>query len=203
MNMTVTLYEQSKWKSEHRRLGRATLDQNEVVRIRNLRIEVIRNAKGWFNSDADIRKPMEHRLKVEVLANNHPLSYFNVFAGAPELDIDYYDSPSQECNPRIECCLVPHYVNFTEIGWNKFIMYPAGFYANYCIGPKHVSCPHEDPEVESILSTARVQSSLPLTRYKCAPRTFAPLNILYSVGPNHSMKLRLDDVRALSCSCMN
>ncbi|EPB79081.1 transforming growth factor beta like domain protein [Ancylostoma ceylanicum] len=141
--------------------------------------------------------------RVEVLANNHPLSYFNVFAGAPELDIDYYDSPSQECNPRIECCLVPHYVNFTEIGWNKFIMYPAGFYANYCIGPKHVSCPHEDPEVESILSTARVQSSLPLTRYKCAPRTFAPLNILYSVGPNHSMKLRLDDVRALSCSCMN
>lgn len=66
MNVTVTLYELSKWNSELRNLGRATLDRKEVGRIRNLRIEVIRNAKGWFDSKADDEKPLEHGLKVQV-----------------------------------------------------------------------------------------------------------------------------------------
>ncbi|KAK6754103.1 hypothetical protein RB195_013232 [Necator americanus] len=43
-------------------------------------------------------------------------------------------------------------VTTTPDGWNKFIMYPEGFYANYCIGPLYSECAHDDPEVENILS---------------------------------------------------
>ncbi|VDM71615.1 unnamed protein product [Strongylus vulgaris] len=150
--MTVTLYEISGWKGEPRKLGRATLDQKEASRIRSLRIEVIRSAKSWFNSETSGRKLMEHNVKVDVSVASRPVSYFKYFVGPPELDLAYYDGPSSnQCNPKVECCLIPHYVNFTEIGWSKFIMYPAGFYANYCIGPKHLTCPHDDPEVEGIL----------------------------------------------------
>ncbi|KAK6016054.1 transforming growth factor beta like domain protein, partial [Ostertagia ostertagi] len=146
---------------------------------------------------------------VEVLANGRPASYFDYFDGPPELDFTYHDGQTnRKCNPSVECCLVKHYVNFTEIaiefqGWDKFIQYPVGFYANYCIGPPHLKCPHENPEVEYILSTARTQSELPLKPFACAPRSFAPLRILYTVGPNHSMSLLLHDMIALSCSCIS
>ncbi|ETN85070.1 hypothetical protein NECAME_16937 [Necator americanus] len=77
INATVTLYEVSRWRANFTRLGRATLDWKEIGLIRNLRIEILRNAKRW----------------------------------------------------------------------NKFIMYPEGFYANYCIGPLYAECAHDDPEL--------------------------------------------------------
>ncbi|KHJ98343.1 hypothetical protein OESDEN_01674 [Oesophagostomum dentatum] len=133
-----------------KKLGTVTLDQNEIGRVRSLRIEVIRSAKSWFNSGTN--DVFHHNVKVDVLANSQAISYFSFFVAPPELDCAYYDSAGQkDCNPKVECCLVPYYVNFTEIGWNKFILYPDGFYANYCIGPKLVSCPHEDPDIEGIL----------------------------------------------------
>ncbi|KAK6754102.1 hypothetical protein RB195_013232 [Necator americanus] len=163
INATVTLYEVSRWRANFTRLGRATLDWKEIGLIRNLRIEILRNAKSWFNSNVGSNKRLFHRVKVDVTVNSQPVSYFNLFVEPPELDFAYYDAPPQsECNPRVECCLILHYVNFTEIGWNKFIMYPEGFYANYCIGPLYSECAHDDPEVENILRHDSGMSTSPL-----------------------------------------
>nr|CDJ81141.1 Transforming growth factor beta domain containing protein [Haemonchus contortus] len=199
--LTATLYEI--WQGGSRGvLGRGGIDGGELD-IPNIRLEVLRNAAHWFNKESSTSTTVDRWVKVEVLANGHPAQYFDYFDGAPELDFVYYDGPkASECDPSVECCLVEHYVNFTEIGWDKFIQYPAGFYANYCMGPSNMRCPHENPEVEYLLSTARAQSELPLKPFACAPRSFAPLRILYTVGPNHSMSLVLPDMIALSCSCM-
>ncbi|KAJ1363555.1 hypothetical protein KIN20_023449 [Parelaphostrongylus tenuis] len=205
VNLTVTLYETSHWKTELSTLGRSYVDSEEIDSVRDIRVEILRNAKGWFNTISNAEAPVVHMLKVEVLANNRLVSYFDFFSKPPELDFSYFDDGRvrMKCDPTVECCLVPHYVNFTEIGWNKFIMYPDGFYANYCIGPSDVTCTHENPEVEILLNTARAQSELPKKNYACAPRSFAPLRILYQVGPNHTMKLRLDDMIAMTCSCIS
>ncbi|VDK69898.1 unnamed protein product [Cylicostephanus goldi] len=117
VSITVTLFEVIGWHGELRKLGRATLEQNEIARIRSLRIEVIHSAKSWFNSEVTAEKPLVHNVKVDILVDNKPVSYFKYFLGPPELDLAYYDDPLwNRCDPQVECCLMPHYVNFTEIG---------------------------------------------------------------------------------------
>ncbi|KAK5972318.1 Transforming growth factor beta like domain protein [Trichostrongylus colubriformis] len=200
--VTAAIYEL--WQGESRNLlGRGDLDGDEQDNMPYIRIEILRNAAHWFNRQSLPNTAIERRVKVEVFMNGRPASYFDFFDGPPELDFAYNDGASKKsCDPSIECCLVEHYVNFTEIGWDKFIQYPAGFYANYCVGPSYLKCTHENPEVEYILSIARAQSELPHKPFACAPQNFAPLRILYTIGPNHSMSLLLHDMIALSCSCI-
>lgn len=200
--LIVTLYEVRE-DGSLKVLGRGALEGQEMSYIRRLRIAILQNAKDWFRVESGAGAPVERKVKVALLADGRPEPYGYFFDGPPELDYAYYEGPnSSKCDPSLECCLVSHYVNFTEIGWNKFIQYPAGFHANFCTGPSNPSCKHENPVVESILSTARSQSALPRKNFACAPHSFAPLHILYTVGENHSMKLILDDMIALSCSCM-
>ncbi|VDL75410.1 unnamed protein product [Nippostrongylus brasiliensis] len=184
-------------------LGRGVIEDPEMDLIRNLRISIFRSTLDWFNPGPGMSKEEVHRIKIEVVADGSPVPYFDFFEEPPELDLAYYDNPQNDnCDPTVECCLVTHFVNFTEIGWDKFIQYPIGFYANYCIGPSSPKCFHEDPEVQTILSVAQAQSELPNRHFHCAPKQFAPLQILYRIGTHHSMKLILDDMIALSCSCM-
>ncbi|KAK6016056.1 hypothetical protein OSTOST_18466, partial [Ostertagia ostertagi] len=145
--LIVALYEL--WEGGSKGLlGRRVIDRDETDDIESVRIEVLQNAGHWFKR-FDLDTLVDAK---EVLANGRPASYFDYFDGPPELDFTYHDGQTnRKCNPSVECCLVKHYVNFTEIGWDKFIQYPVGFYANYCIGPPHLKCPHENPEVEYIL----------------------------------------------------
>ena len=37
-------------------------------------------------------------------------------------------------HPNQECCLVSHYVSFNVLKWSNWVISPAGYRANYCIG---------------------------------------------------------------------
>ncbi|KAK6039682.1 hypothetical protein COOONC_22813 [Cooperia oncophora] len=98
-------------------LGRGTIDGEDMDEITDIRVEVIRNAAHWFNGEAISDAAVDRWVKVEVLSNGHPSSYFDFFDEAPELDLVYHEGPPKtKCDPSVECCLVQHYVNFTEIG---------------------------------------------------------------------------------------
>ena len=42
--------------------------------------------------------------------------------------------PSPDAATYSGCCLIEHYINFTTIGWNDWIVRPDGFWSNYCTG---------------------------------------------------------------------
>lgn len=92
------------------------------------------------------------------------------------------------------CCLENFYVNFTAIGWDKWILYPAGYHANYCRG-------------QCDLSHARYYHSTLLSKYSniislcCSPKQMAPLRLLYIDEENKVHQKSIPDMVVESCDC--
>lgn len=101
---------------------------------------------------------------------------------------------SQVKSDKDACCLETFYVNFTEIGWDKWILYPHGYTANYCRG-------------QCDLSHARYYHSTLLSKFShviglcCSPRRMAPLQLLY-IDDNSKVLLKtVPDMIVESCDC--
>ncbi|KAF1765896.1 hypothetical protein GCK72_005849 [Caenorhabditis remanei] len=96
----------------------------------------------------------------------------------------------------IGCCIVPFYVNFTEIGWNDWILSPPGFYANYCSG----SCSNElDENYQMMKLSSKDQSMIP--EPSCAPNYYGSIDMIVALTSQDIRKTRIHGMRALSCSC--
>ncbi|KAG9509445.1 Inhibin beta A chain, partial [Fragariocoptes setiger] len=92
------------------------------------------------------------------------------------------------------CCKETFYVNFTEIGWNKWIVHPPGYYANYC----HGQCD---------LSNSRYYHSSILSKFSnvislcCSPRKMSHLSLLYVDQENRVHQKIMPDMVVESCDC--
>lgn len=92
------------------------------------------------------------------------------------------------------CCLESFYVNFTEIGWDKWILYPSGYNANYCRG-------------QCDISHARYYHSTLLSKFShiiglcCSPRQMAPLSLLYIDEDNKVHQKLMANMIVESCDC--
>lgn len=92
------------------------------------------------------------------------------------------------------CCLEKFYVNFTDIGWDKWILYPAGYNANYCRG-------------QCDLSHARYYHSTLLNKFSnviglcCSPKQMAPLRLLYIDESNKVHQKSIPDMVVQACDC--
>lgn len=92
------------------------------------------------------------------------------------------------------CCLETFYVNFTHIGWDKWILYPPGYNANYCRG-------------QCDLSHARYYHSTLLSKYSnvislcCSPKQMAPLRLLYIDEDNKVHQKSIPDMIVEGCDC--
>lgn len=97
-------------------------------------------------------------------------------------------------NEKSACCVDNFYVNFTHIGWDKWILYPPGYKANYCRG-------------KCDLSHARYYHSTLLSKYShvvslcCSPKQMAPLNLLYIDEENKVHQKSIPDMVVESCDC--
>lgn len=92
------------------------------------------------------------------------------------------------------CCLERLYVNFTEIGWDKWILHPDGYYANYCRGECDLS--HARYYHTALLS--KVNHSIDIC---CSPNKTAPLTLLYYDEDNNVKRKVLPAMIAESCDC--
>lgn len=113
---------------------------------------------------------------------------------------------SNVCSPELysNCCLKPFYVNFTEIGWNTWIIQPPGYYANYCTG----SCRMTSTTVyHKVLSTVGLTKEVRGETYDrelipcCSPTKMSPLSLLYAFNVGEIRKKVLDNMIVKSCGC--
>lgn len=99
-----------------------------------------------------------------------------------------------------KCCLRRWFVNFTEIGWNDWILQPRGYEANFCAG----SCLNPTTDARSKV-IADVQNSGistdPAVLPCCFPKHKSSVTLLYTPQPGKVQLVELRDMRIDECEC--
>lgn len=101
------------------------------------------------------------------------------------------------------CQRHPLYVDFTDVGWDDWIVAPPGYDAYYC----HGDCPF--PVAEHLNSTNHaivqtlVNSMNPTAVPKacCVPTELAPISMLYLDEDNKVVLKNYQDMQVLGCGC--
>ena len=125
--------------------------------------------------------------------------------GAPERQRRDVDSDGEEEEPD-HCSLREWYLDFADVGFDKWVVHPSGFQANYCSG----EC--TEPLTSALLpatnnayirSVARANlghTNLPET--KCSSLTLNSLSVIY-FDENKTMRMKtLRDMIAFRCGCL-
>ena len=101
------------------------------------------------------------------------------------------------------CRRWPLYVDFGEVGWNDWIVAPAGYQAFYCTG----ECPYYMPDYLNATNHAVVQalvnsvnpSSVP--RPCCVPTEMRPISMLYIDGDDKVVIKNYQNMVVAACGC--
>jgi len=97
-----------------------------------------------------------------------------------------------KCHSKMKgCCRESLYVNFTEIGWDDWVVQPRGYDANYCRG----SCYSSVPIYGYVTVIQKVLDKKPC----CSPKSFSSLTILYQ--DDNIYKKMLPDMTVEDCAC--
>ena len=107
---------------------------------------------------------------------------------------------SMECVGRaVECCRRTLYVNFTKIGWDRWILYPKGFYANFCEG----SCEGRVSPVNGYSYMLQEMARKRRTRFSicCTPTKMSGLSMLHFDSDEQIIKRDVPNMRVDACGC--
>ncbi|GFT10152.1 inhibin beta E chain [Nephila pilipes] len=89
------------------------------------------------------------------------------------------------CGEKISsCCVKKMYISFNDFGWDKWILYPDGFYASTCVGSCSDSANNKYPNAT-----------------RCRPNAYKPFRISYINEENSVSLSRIDDVTISECAC--
>jgi len=107
--------------------------------------------------------------------------------------------------PRDGCCMESFYVSFRELGWDSWIIEPAGYYSNYCKGNcrmmPSINRNRPNSMLVHILQKASAVRNAPDLLPCCAPTRMSPRSILYY---NSSGQVEIDVLPNMvveSCGC--
>lgn len=104
------------------------------------------------------------------------------------------------------CCRQQFYIDFRLIGWNDWIIAPAGYYGNYCEG----SCPAYMPGVPSSVSSFhtavvnqyRLRGMSPGSVNSCCiPTKLSTMSMLYFDDEYNIVKRDVDNMIVEECGC--
>ncbi|XP_050549199.1 bone morphogenetic protein 3-like [Daktulosphaira vitifoliae] len=103
-----------------------------------------------------------------------------------------------------QCRMEKLVLNFADIGWEDWVIYPKGFETNYCTGGclfplGKNSRPTNHATVQSLARSFGKLWDIP--EPSCVPDTLAPLTLLYMDHSNHVMLKSYPDMKVLTCSC--
>uniref|UniRef100_A0A2S2P371 Bone morphogenetic protein 3 n=1 Tax=Schizaphis graminum TaxID=13262 RepID=A0A2S2P371_SCHGA len=103
-----------------------------------------------------------------------------------------------------QCRMEKLVLNFADIGWEDWVIYPKGFETNYCAGGclfplGKGSKPTNHATVQSLARSFGRLWDLP--EPSCVPDTLAPLTLLYMDRSNHVLLKSYPDMRVITCSC--
>ncbi|XP_013168671.1 PREDICTED: inhibin beta B chain [Papilio xuthus] len=106
-----------------------------------------------------------------------------------------------------ECCREPLYVSFRELGWDDWIIRPAGYHAYFCKGscaPISAVSQADSYHHNIIRKYFYSVSNERKAEFKpcCAPTTFSSLQLLYMDSNNTVTQKTLPNMVVESCGCM-
>lgn len=162
------------------------------------------NRRGGGVSLGDIRDKVRHQKKVH---KRRPFLVIHTRVSNHEVPMR---KRSINCN-RLgsgPCTKRPFYVDFQELGWDDWIVFPKGYNAYYCAG----QC--DDMTASSSLNTHHssilnsLRSTLHVSKeargqggYCCSAARHAPLSILYLDGVNNIVKADIPNMIVEKCGC--
>ncbi|KAL1464274.1 hypothetical protein WDU94_003936 [Cyamophila willieti] len=92
-------------------------------------------------------------------------------------------------------------VNFSDLGWNQWIIEPQGFQADYCTG----KCSFPISKGLSPSSHAYLQSVMYLLSGTpnpcCVPDSYSPLRVLYQESIHVTVLRYFHEMKVESCAC--
>lgn len=102
-----------------------------------------------------------------------------------------------------QCCKQSLYVDFEELGWNDWIIFPKGYTANYCMG----ECVQlRTPDVlayfhSHVLEEYRVKNPYASITPCCAPTKLSSISLIYFDQGGHIIKADLPKMVVDECGC--
>ena len=167
----------------------------------------------WFNKTAPYFNATERLHTLEISCQdcetevNHLISSRGRLRPLLVIDLEKPKTLSRRRRQSIdcgedsgECCRRRLFVNFTKIGWN-WILYPSGFYANYCEG----SCQSKISPLNThsfILQELSRNNKLPLQfSICCTPSKLSPLSLVYFDDDANILKTDLSNMMVSACGC--
>ncbi|XP_077410138.1 inhibin subunit beta Aa [Vanacampus margaritifer] len=113
-----------------------------------------------------------------------------------------------ECDGKVRVCCKRHfYVNFKDIGWNDWIIAPAGYHANYCEGecPLHVASITGSALSfhSNVISHYRMRGYSPFQdlRSCCVPTRLRAMSMLYYNEEHKIIKKDIHNMIVDECGC--
>ncbi|CAI2333048.1 unnamed protein product [Caenorhabditis sp. 36 PRJEB53466] len=193
---SICAYEVDEMFGEIKYLERFEVDDKLDENTKKVVVDVSQSVHIWT------RKHNRQMIKIEVLSTSlKVLDLKEILLSAPHLEVTVIRPKGPEApSDCTGCCVVPFYVNFTEIGWNDWILSPPGFYANFCSG----SCAahYETDETYRFMRRAfSASEAAMLPEPTCAPSHYGSIDLIIALSPWEIRKMRVHGMRALACSC--
>ena len=113
------------------------------------------------------------------------------------------DALREDCtrgDGQSECCRYPLHIRFSDIGWDDWVLAPAGFRAYFCDG----SCPvgaKSGNRFSTILAKLHASNPLAAPSPCCGASKLAPLKLLVRTEDNKVEKISLEDMVVEQCRC--
>lgn len=103
-----------------------------------------------------------------------------------------------------QCCKQSLYVDFSQLGWDDWIIYPRGYTANYCMG--ECSQLSRTPEVMAyfhshVLEEYRMKNPYASITPCCAPTKLSSISLIYFDPEGHIIKSDLPKMVVDECGC--
>ncbi|XP_066943036.1 bone morphogenetic protein 4-like [Macrobrachium rosenbergii] len=110
--------------------------------------------------------------------------------------------PLRARKDRDVCRRVPLEVNFQDIGWNAWVIAPAGYNAYTCVGLCSYPLPnHHAPTSHSVIVTLLKELQITGEGACCVPTAFEPLQLLYYDRRNKVVLKVFREMVATKCGC--
>nr|4MID_A Chain A, AB204 Activin A/BMP2 chimera [Homo sapiens] len=103
---------------------------------------------------------------------------------------------------KSSCKRHPLYVDFSDVGWNDWIIAPSGYHANYCDG----ECPfpladHLNSTNHAIVQTLVNSVNSKIPKACCVPTKLRPMSMLYYDDGQNIIKKDIQNMIVEECGC--
>lgn len=199
----------------------ATLDVSEVVnwdldasfqRRTPLATVPVAEGEGWVK--VDFARPIKYWFEFNELvkmveasgvavATDGPYKPFLVVATNPVSKVRR-PKRNARCVPGMaECCRDNLYVSFKEIGWDDWILQPAGYEAYFCRGScttaasLTITGSHHNAIVRRLMQTGKKVDLVPC----CTPTKYSEISLLYMNNNQTYIQKTLPNMVVEACGC--